>query len=166
MDAFLSSSFFCCEAYQNQYILVLFLRNSRKRMGSLRTYFHSLRYAPLWELSLRRLHFQCRKSQRSLHNWVAFSSFPLISRSKKWFPHSPSEADTRWVYLKVEGHRRKELEISDAHHVPQPILIPHKNKLDRLDSPVDVVFYEYGSEGKFERFTANKRKIQYPEREL
>ena len=51
-------------------------------------------------------------------------------------------------------------------HVPQPIVIPHKNDLDRLDSPVDVVFYELGREGNFERFTANKRKILYPEREL
>ena len=74
--------------------------------------------------------------------------------------------DTRWVSLKLESYRSHELEISDAHHVPQPIVIPHKNDLDRLDSPVDVVFYELGREGNFERFTANKRKILYPEREL
>ena len=73
--------------------------------------------------------------------------------------------DTRWVYLKLSNLRTNELEISDAHHVPQPILIPHKNQLDRLDSPMDVVFYELGSDGTFERFTANKRKILYPERE-
>ena len=74
--------------------------------------------------------------------------------------------DTRWVSLKLQSHRSSELEISDAHHVPQPIVIPHKNDLDRLDSPVDVVFYELGRDGNFERFIANKRKILYPEREL
>ena len=89
-----------------------------------------------------------------------------LTRSKRWFPHNLTDVDTRWVSLKLESYRSHELEISDAHHVPQPIVIPHKNDLDRLDSPVDVVFYELGREGNFERFTANKRKILYPEREL
>ena len=97
---------------------------------------------------------------------ISFPSLLSPPRSKKWFPQNTTDVDTRWVSLKLENYRTNELEISDAHHVPQPIIIPHKNDLDRLDSPVDVVFYELGREGNFERFTANKRKILYPEREL
>lgn len=46
-----------------------------------------------------------------------------------------------------------------------PLIIPRKSQIDSFSSSTDVIFYEWNKEGKFDRFTANKRKILYPIRE-
>ena len=88
----------------------------------------------------------------------------LFSRSREWYPKT-ADVEVRHIYLNLQNTRDMELQVNDAFFVPQPLVIPHKNELDRIDSSIDVVFYELGPNG-MERLTANKRKIVYPEREL
>lgn len=72
----------------------------------------------------------------------------------------------RFVTVTIANKRDQEITIHDSHIVDSPLVIPNKNAVDSFSSSTDVVFHEFSKSGKFERFTANNRKIHYPIREL
>ena len=87
------------------------------------------------------------------------------THSQSWYPQT-NNTEIRYVTISIQSDRRQELTIYDSHIVDAPLVVPNKSQIDSVNTNVDVVFHEFGESGKFERFTANKRKIFTPQREL
>ena len=81
-----------------------------------------------------------------------------------WYP-TTSNSSLRFVRFTLNNRRIQEFTLFDSHIVDAPLIIPRKSQIDSFSSSTDVIFYEWNKEGKFDRFTANKRKILYPIRE-
>ena len=93
-----------------------------------------------------------------------FSKLFNFTYRSPWYP-TTSNSSLRFVRFTLNNRRIQEFTLFDSHIVDAPLIIPRKSQIDSFSSSTDVIFYEWNKEGKFDRFTANKRKILYPIRE-